>query len=134
LFLVGLAGAAVAAETWTHEVPEHDRYVVVASLVPGCEGADVLGEKGEDHVDFRVGFGVDLLLSVNGVDAGPFDPAATYEVTVSCQRVGPHWFASTVVVNECTGQVAFCQANYKMPDAATLVRVTAQDVVALNVQ
>jgi hypothetical protein len=134
LFLMGLVGVAVAAESLTAEVPDSDTYIVAAAIVPGCEGAEVLGDKGDGHVDFHIGFGVDLLLSVNGVDAGPFDPSATYSVTVSCQRAGQNWFASTVVVNECTGEVAYSQANYKMPGAAELVRATAPDVIALSVQ
>jgi len=134
LFLMALVSAAVAAQVFTVEIPAGaDAYVVTATLVPGSEGAEVLGDRGDGHVQFRVGFGSDLRLSVNGADAGTFNPLATYVVTVSCQRVGNHWFASTVVSNGA-GQAVFSQANYKMPEAATEALAAAPEVDVLNVE
>ena len=135
VLLAAFAGVAAAAETWTVDVPVGDAYVVTAVLVPGPTGAEVLGDdKGQGHVDLRIGFGSDLRLSVNGIDAGMFDPCATYLVSVECNRVGVQWFATTHVINQGTGTPVYEQMNYAMPGAAEQVRATAEDVIQLSVQ
>lgn len=129
------AVAALAAETWVAAVPAGNAYVVTAVLAPGPAGAEVCGDvTGQDHVDFRVGFGPDLKLSVNGADAGTFVPCATYRVTIVCQRIGCQWFATTSVLNQTTGLLVFQQMNYAMPGAAEEVRAVAEDVILLCVQ
>jgi len=135
VFVVAIAGSALAAETWVQCVPPGNSYVVTAVLVPGCGGAEVCGDnKGDGHVVFRVGFGTDMSLSVNGIWAGEFSPQATYRVTVACQMIGCQWFATTSVVNQSTGVTVFHQPNYPMAGAAEEVRATADDVVTLGVQ
>jgi len=132
--VAAIAGAALAAETCVQCVPPGNSYVATAVLVPGSAGAEVCGGKGFDHVEFRVGFGTDLSLSVNGACAGAYCPQATYRVTVACQKVGCLWFATTSVVNQSTGVLVFHQPNYPMPVAADEVRAVADDVVVLSVQ
>lgn len=129
-----LATAVVAAELWVVEVPAGNKYVVSAVLVPGVEGGEVCGG-GHDqgHVDFRIGFD-GCGITVNGVDAGPFDPSATYGVTVSCFKCGSNWFATTHVVNLATGQPVFEQVNYKMPSPAEEVWAAGVDILDLCVQ
>ncbi len=135
VFVVAIAGSALAAETWVQCVPPGNSYVVTAVLVPGCGGAEVCGgDKGDGHVDFRIGFGTDMSLSVNGICAGEFSPQATYRVTVACQKTGCLWFATTSVVNQSTGAVVFHQANYPMPAAAAEAWAVADDVMVLSIQ
>ncbi len=134
VLFAALAGAALAAETWVAPVPPGDAFMATAVLVPGCGGSEVCGERGNGHVDLRIGFGADLKLSVNGVDAGAFDPSATYRVTVTCQKLGCLWFATTNVVNQTTGLPVFEQMNYPMAGAAEEIRVVAEHVVQLTVQ
>lgn len=117
------------------DVPTGDAFLATGVLVPGINGAELLGgDRGEGHTEFRIRFGADLRLSVNGVDAGQFDPSATYRVTVQCESVGCIWFATTHVVNQTTGIPVFCQMNYPMLCAAEQVRIVAEDAVQLTVQ
>jgi hypothetical protein len=128
------AGAALAAEASVVAVPAGNAYVVTAILVPGSGGAEVCGDtNGQGHIDFRIGFGSDLNLSVNGVAAGAFDPGAAYRVTVTCQRLGCEWFATTNVANQATGALVFQQQSYPIL-GSTEVRVAAEHVVQLTVQ
>jgi hypothetical protein len=132
--LVVLAGAGIAAELWVEEIPSGVPYVVTASLVPGEGGAEVCGgDKEQGHVDFRIGFGGGAI-SVNGVDAGSFDPSAAYSVTVSAWKCGPQWFATTQVLNLTTGQPVFEQMNYNMAGAAAEAWASASDVLDLSVE
>ncbi len=129
-----LASVGLATELWMEEIPSANVYVVTASLVPGDGGAEVCGGgKEQGHVDFRIGFDIGGV-TVNGVAAGCFDPGAAYGVTVSCWRCGPHWLATTRVVNLTTGQLVFEQANYKMPAAAEVAWATGADVFDLRVE
>lgn len=129
------AGVALAAEIWVEDVPAADAYFVAATVVPGPGGAEVCGsDKEQGHVDFRIGFGSDLKLTVNGIDAGTFVPCATYRVTIVCQRIGGQWFATTNVLNQTTGLPVFQQMNYAMPGGADEVRAVAGDVIQLSVQ
>jgi hypothetical protein len=132
--LAAFAAVAIAAETAVQCVPSGDSYVATAVLVPGCGGAEVCGGKDQGHVDFRIGFGVDQHLSVNGDCAGPYCPQGAYRVTVTCERISGQWFATTQVVSLTTGALVFSQLNYPMPAGAEDVRVVAQDVVQLSVQ
>jgi hypothetical protein len=133
-FLSAIAGVAVAAEVWTVEAPEGESYTACCTLAPGADGAEVCGDdRGNGHIDFRVGFGADLNLNVNGVDGGPFNPEATYSIVVQCAKIGCSWFASTTIVNEATGEPVFQQMNYKMPGAPQEVRAEAADVIGLSI-
>jgi hypothetical protein len=129
------AAAALAAESWSVDLPSESNYTVSAVLIPGAEGAEVCGvDRGQEHVNFSIGFGAGLGLSVNGVDAGSFDPTATYSITVACHKIGCHWFATTHIVNQSTGEPVFEQMNYKMPGAADQAHAIAEDVTQLQVQ
>jgi hypothetical protein len=132
LIAVLIAGA-LAADIATAEAPPADVYVVSAVLVPGAGGGEVCADvRGQGHVDFRVGFGADHRLYVNGVDAGSYDPHATYGVVVDCRDLGGQWFATTTVVNQGTGS-AFHQACHPIPGAPGEVQVAAEDVLQVNV-
>lgn len=134
VLFVAFASVAAAAEIWTVDVPAGDAYFVTAALVPGTSGAEVLADdRGQGHVDLRVGFGSDLTLSVNGVEAGGFDPAAIYLVTVDCRKVCGQWLATTRVVNQTTGSSVYEQMNHRMPAAAEQFRAVAEDVIQLDV-
>jgi hypothetical protein len=135
VLFVALASVAAAAEICAVDVPAGDAYVVTAVLVPGCGGAEVCaGDKDEGHVDLRIGFGGDLSLSVNGLDAGTYDPAAGCLVTIECRKVCGQWLATTRVVNQTTGAAVYEQMNYRMPGAAEEVRAVAEDVIQLSAQ
>ena len=135
VLFAAFASVAVAAEIWTVEVPTGDVYFVTAALVPGPGGAEVCaGDKEQGHVDLRIGFGADLDLSVNGLEAGTFDPEAAYLVTVDCRKVCGQWFATTRVLNQATGALVCEQVNYRMPGAAEQVSAVAEDVIQLAVR
>ncbi|HEX5136800.1 MAG TPA: hypothetical protein VFY93_07510 [Planctomycetota bacterium] len=132
--MAALTGASIAAEVWCEAIPEGDAYSVSCVLVPGFSGADLCGvDYGNEHVDFRVGFGADGRLTVNGADAGCFNPGATYAVTVQCTKMTCGWFANTNVVNVETGEPVYQQIHYRMPGAASEVRAAADDVQFLGV-
>ena len=133
VLFVAFASVAAAAEIWTVDVPAGDVYLTTAVLVPGATGAEVCGERGNGHVDLRIGFGGDLKLSVNGVDAGVFDPAATYLVTVECRKVCDQWLATTRVVNQMSGAPTYEQMNYRLSGALEQVRAVAEDVIQLDI-
>jgi hypothetical protein len=94
----------------------------------------VAGDKDNGHVNFRVAFGADGELSVNGVPAGAFDPGATYKVTVECHKVLFVWVATTVVRNETTGVDQFAQIGLDLSGATERVRATGMQVMALTVE
>ncbi|MCK6461094.1 MAG: hypothetical protein L6Q95_14525 [Planctomycetes bacterium] len=131
--LAVLAAAGIAAELWVEEIPSGNSYVVTASLVPGADAEVCGGDRDQGHVNFRIGF-LGGAISVNGVDAGSFDPAAAYSVTVSAWKCGPQWLASTQVHNLTTGQPVFEQLNYKMSAAANEAWASASDVLDLSAE
>src|SRR5262245_55199233 len=134
VLLAGLAGSA-AGEASSASVPESAFYAVTATLVPGPAGAELCGtDRGDGHIDFRIGFGSDMRLCVNGVDAGPYDPAACYLVTVECHNVFGQWFATTHITNLSTGGLVFAQIGLATTGGAEEVVAAAQDVSHLSVQ
>jgi hypothetical protein len=133
VLLAAFAGAALAAEDCVEQVPAGESYSVAAVLMPGPNGGEVADVKGQGHVNFRVAFGADLRVSVNGADAGAFEPGGTYGVNVFCWEAGGQWFATTHVVNQLTGELIYEQVGFPMPDAGDRVHAAADHVVQLHV-
>ena len=130
-----LAGVTYATEEWIESVPAGDGYVVMAVVEPGTSGGEVCGKGGGQHVDFRIDFGPDLQLSVNGAPGVPFDPGATYAVHVECMSVGGLWFATTRVMNMTAGGALVCeQIAYPIPGPGDRVRAAGAAVHQLDVQ
>jgi len=131
-----IAGVTQATEEWTESVPGGDGFVVVATVEPGVEGAEVSGKgDGQGHVNFRVNFGADLQLSVNGLPGAGFDPMATYSVVVECANVGGQWLATTRVMNVTAGGIVVCeQIGHPIAGGAGYVRAAAATGQQLDVQ
>lgn len=134
LAVILVAGAAWAAESQTVAVPPGSGYTTTAVLIPGPDGGDVFidGTRDEREVAFSVGFGSDGLLRVNGEVAGPYDPVATYRVTVVGYDSGGNWMADTTVVNENTGVTEYVQVGHVTGGKPATFTATALDVISLT--
>jgi len=105
-------------------------------LMPGASGSELHGKGGSDgHIDFRVDFGADLLLSANGGAGVGFDPSATYSVLVEWGNADGVWLATTRVWNLSAGGVlVYEQLSHPIAGGADEVRVDAQVVYDLDVR
>jgi hypothetical protein len=131
-----IATPTSAAETMVASIPATSAYTTTASLVPGCGGGEVAGGGGSGgggHIVFRVAFNPDGRMTVNGVEAGAFNPAHTYRVTVHCEQILFQWIATTEVLNETTGVIEFQQQAVEVIGAAEEARAVAQHVGDLSV-
>jgi hypothetical protein len=134
VFAALVATPVAAAEIQVAGIPIASSYTATAVLVPGCGGGEVMGGKSDGHVIFRVAFGADGQLNVNGCQGGEFNPAHTYRVTVHSEQVLCLWFATTEVLNETTGAVEFLQVGFRFAPGAEQVTAVAEDVISLSVE
>jgi len=130
VFVIALVGSTQAAEA--EAVVGHS---VAAILVPGARGAEVCGKGHQSgHIDFRVDFGADLKLSVNGGPGVGFDPDATHLVRIECESVGGAWFATTRIRDlGAGGALVYEQVAQPIAGPGEEVGVAAAAVLLLDV-
>ncbi|HEX5138695.1 MAG TPA: hypothetical protein VFY93_17115 [Planctomycetota bacterium] len=104
-------------------------YVCHADLSAAEVGASVCGvDKGNDHIDFRIGIDPDGVVCVNGEELTVCDPADGCRLALAWSGSG-----KTLVVQVTAADGALAAAQYYLEEAPTELRIAAADIRGLSI-